>query len=82
MRIALLHLAPRVGELEYNRRLLETAIDSAVDMGAEWVVTPELFLPGYEFAEILGTEWIGSTLDPSICAMAARRKITRVPRAS
>jgi hypothetical protein len=45
MKIALLHLAPRAGDLDFNRRLLETAIDTAAGQGAEWVVTWDEPLP-------------------------------------
>jgi predicted amidohydrolase len=58
LRIALLHLAPRVGELEFNRRLLEAAVSTASELGADWVVTPELCLSGYQFAGRMGTDWI------------------------
>ena len=50
VRIALLHLAPRVGDLEYNRQLVETALTTAAGCGAAWIVTPELWLCGYQFS--------------------------------
>jgi predicted amidohydrolase len=46
LRIALLHLVPRVGDLEYNRQLVKTALTSTAGLGAAWVVTPELWLYG------------------------------------
>jgi predicted amidohydrolase len=79
VRIALLHLAPRAGGLAYNRRLLETAIDTAADMGAEWVVTPELCLTGYDFAGVLGTDWIVAQADSGVDhfrRLAAQKKVT------
>src|SRR5262245_19580454 len=76
MRIALLHLALRAGNLAHNRRLLENAIDSATQVGAEWIVTPELCLPGYEFADIIGTGWVSSGPDLSVCDVAASKKVT------
>jgi hypothetical protein len=42
LRIALLHLAPRPGDLAYNRRLVETAVTTAAGLGAAWILTPEL----------------------------------------
>lgn len=79
MRIALLHLSPRVGDLKYNLGLLETAFDSAAEMGAEWIVTPELCLPGYDFSEALGTDWIVRNQDwwlERFCRLAAGRRLT------
>lgn len=63
-RIAMLHLAPRPGELDHNRRLVEVAIDLAVAAGADWIITPELVVCGYSFAEQIGTGWITSQPDP------------------
>jgi predicted amidohydrolase len=58
LRIAMLHLAPRLGELEHNRRLLEMAVTTAANMGADWAITPELCLSGYQFVGRMGTDWI------------------------
>lgn len=58
LRIALLHLAPRVGELDHNRRLIEKAIEQAAANGAEWLITPELAVCGYSFNQLIGTDWI------------------------
>jgi predicted amidohydrolase len=58
LRIAFLHLAPVPGDLEHNRRLVETGLAAAGDLGAQWVLTPELCTCGYEFVERLGDEWI------------------------
>lgn len=58
LRIAMLHLAPRVGDLEGNRCLLERAVTTAANFGADWVITPELCLSGYQFENHLGTDWI------------------------
>src|SRR5688572_12601849 len=79
MRIAMLHLAPRLGSFSYNHSLLQTAVIAAAEMGAEWVVTPELFLSGYDFSEVSGVDWIGSPADTHIerlCGIAASRGIT------
>jgi len=58
IRIALIHLDSRPGEIERNRRNIETAINRAVAEQADWVLTPELAETGYGFAKRIGTEWI------------------------
>ena len=63
LRIALLHIAPRAGDLEYNCRLVESGVIAAAAEGAEWIVTPELCLSGYEFSPSLGTDWIETSPD-------------------
>jgi hypothetical protein len=42
LRVALLRLAPRLGELAHGRALAETAITSAATWGADWAITPKL----------------------------------------
>jgi N-carbamoylputrescine amidase len=79
LRVALLHLAPRLGDLAYNCALVETAITSAATWGADWVVTPELCLCGYDFCSCIGTTWIEPPPDTwvqQICRVAARERIT------
>ena len=56
--LALLHLAPRPGDLDGNRRQIETFAGAAARAGARLIVTPELALSGYGFAERIGTDWI------------------------
>jgi len=63
LKIALLHLAPTPGAVERNQSLIETALQSAADAGAEWIVTPELATTGYGFAEFIGTDWIQTQPD-------------------
>ena len=58
LRIALLHLAPIPGDLARNRRLVEMAVTAAARLGATWIITPELVVTGYTFADSIGTEWI------------------------
>ena len=58
LRIAFLHLAPVPGDLAGNRRLIETAVLQAAQAGAAWVLTPELAVCGYSFADRIGTDWI------------------------
>jgi predicted amidohydrolase len=61
--IVLLHLAPVAGDVAHNQSLLEAGLSLASGLGAEWVITPELAITGYEFASRLGTDWIGSQKD-------------------
>ena len=63
LRISLLHLAPILGEIEANRGLVEHATRIAASMGANWVLSPELVVCGYEFSDLIGTDWI--TPEPS-----------------
>ena len=42
LRLALLHLAAIPGDLAHNRQLVETAVVKAAELGADWIVTPEL----------------------------------------
>lgn len=56
--IALLHLAPRPGEIASNRQGIEQAARQAAANGARLVVTPELAVSGYGFRDLVGTGWI------------------------
>lgn len=79
LRIALLHLAPVPGHLTQNRRLVETAVTTAAGLGATWIVTPELGVCGYAFADHIGTDWIMPQPDPwmmHMCRLAARLQVT------
>lgn len=79
MRIAFLHLAPLPGDVAGNRELIETAVTTAAEAGATWVLTPELAVCGYSFAGRIGTEWIGLQPDPwmtRLCRLAARLRVT------
>lgn len=58
LRIAFLHLAPSLGDISGNQCLVEQAIMTAAERGASWVLTPELVVCGYGFADRIGTEWI------------------------
>ena len=78
-RIALLHLSPEPGALAQNRRLVDAAIRSAADAGADWILTPELATTGYEFVERIGSDWIESQPDPwvqSVADLARQRRVT------
>jgi predicted amidohydrolase len=77
-RIAFLHLAPISGDVASNRRLVETAVTTAAGLGADWVITPELCISGYEFADLTGTNWILPQPDlwmTHLCRLAARLRV-------
>ena len=79
LRIAMLHLAPIPGDLTRNRRLVEAAVTAAARLGATWIITPELIITGYTFADSIGTEWI--LLQPDswmthMSRLAARLRVT------
>src|SRR5215510_14261302 len=79
MRIALLHLAPLAGDLVSNRRLVEAAVTTAAGLGATWILTPELCICGYTFADQIGTDWILPQPDPwmsGFCRLVARLQVT------
>jgi hypothetical protein len=40
LRIAFLHLAPIVGNIDHNRGLVESAVKVAAVEGAQWAITP------------------------------------------
>ena len=58
LRVAMLHLAPELADVAHNRGLAEQGLARAAALGAQWVITPELFITGYKFAEMIGTDWI------------------------
>jgi len=69
--IALLHLAPRPDDVDFNRRLIERAVSLASSLGARLIVTPELCLSGYGFRDLIGTSWIAAEQSARL-AWAAR----------
>jgi predicted amidohydrolase len=78
-RIAFLHLSPEPGALAKNRQLVEAAIRSAADAGAEWILTPELATTGYDFVEHIGSDWIETQPDAwvqGIAEFSRRRRVT------
>lgn len=58
LRVSLLHLAPVTGDIAGNRDLVELATRRAAAAGAQWIVTPELCIPGYVFVPKIGVDWI------------------------
>lgn len=79
IRIALLHVAPRLAEIDHNRQLIESAVKVASEQGADWAITPELCIPGYLFARKIGTDWIHPQPDPwmeGFCRMVKDHPMT------
>lgn len=79
MRIALLHIAPVTGDIEHNRRLVERGLAAAAVAGAQWVITPELCVPGYLFLKSIGTGWIQPQPDPwmtGFCDLVRKHGVT------
>jgi predicted amidohydrolase len=58
LKVALLHLAPELGAVDHNRALIESGTRVAAELGADWVVSGELVVPGYRFNGLIGTDWI------------------------
>ena len=79
LRIAMLHLAPAAADVAHNRRLAEQGLARAAAGGAQWVITPELFITGYKFAEAIGTDWILPQPDEwmgEFCGLVAAAGVT------
>jgi N-carbamoylputrescine amidase len=72
-------VAPVVCEVDHNRKLLESALGVAAEQGADWVVTPELCIPGYLFQKVIGTDWILPQPDHwmrSFCQSVKKYRVT------
>lgn len=69
VKIALLHIAPSLGEMQANTRLVAEAMRQAKELGAQWVMTPELALTGYKFANKIGANWISDGPDQYVRAL-------------
>ena len=78
LRIALCHLEAEPGDIAGNRSLVENAVETAARAGAGWIVTPELCVPGYGFAEKIGTDWIRPQPGPWMQAMMQRAEALKV----
>lgn len=57
-RIALLHLSPTPGKVGENRGAIERGTRLAASLGADWVLSGELVVPGFHFDQLIGTDWI------------------------
>ena len=78
-KIAFLHVAPVPGEVDHNRSDIERAVEVAAGSGANWIITPELSVCGYGFADRIGTEWILPQPDPwmtQFCRRIAEVKVS------
>jgi omega-amidase len=63
LKVALLHLAPELGAVDRNRALIESGTGVAAELGADWVISGELVVPGYRFEGLIGTDWIDEQPD-------------------
>lgn len=59
--VACCQLAPRIGDLAYNRRLMERSIRAAAQLGARVVVLPELAQSGYVFHDLAEAQSLAET---------------------
>ncbi|WP_223454014.1 nitrilase family protein [Pseudomonas sp. GL-RE-19] len=64
--VACCQLAPKIGDLAYNRTLTERAIRQAAFQGAQVVVLPELVQSGYLFADRFEALSLAETTDGPI----------------
>ncbi|MEM8561816.1 MAG: carbon-nitrogen hydrolase family protein, partial [Pseudomonadota bacterium] len=67
--IALLHIAPVLGDPVANTALVAKAMADAKRYGADWVMTPELALTGYKFSNAMGTGWFVDGPDKYVQAL-------------
>ena len=58
IKVALLHLLPIAGDIQYNQDLIERAVKLAADKNIDWIITPELAVSGLQFSRKMGTDWI------------------------
>jgi predicted amidohydrolase len=72
IQVACCQVAPKIGELAYNRKLTERAIRTAASRGARVVVLPELAQSGYVFADRAEALALAeTTAGPTLCLWAA-----------
>ena len=58
IKVALLHLLPIAGDIQYNQDLIERAVKLAAGNNVDWIITPELAVSGLQFSRKMGTDWI------------------------
>ncbi|WP_404942090.1 nitrilase-related carbon-nitrogen hydrolase [Pseudomonas danubii] len=63
LKVACQQLAPRIGDLDYNRTLSTEAIRQAAARGAQVVVLPELVQSGYVFRDLQEALALSESLD-------------------
>ena len=78
IRIALIHFNARPGEVDYNRKQIEAAINEAAARKADWITTPELAETGYGFVKKIGIDWIENFPNDWIRKLAAVARNNRV----
>jgi predicted amidohydrolase len=78
IRIALVHLDARPGEVARNRSRIEAAISEAVARKADWIMTPELAETGYGFVKKIGTDWIENFPDDWVRKLSGIARGNRV----
>jgi predicted amidohydrolase len=78
LRISLLHLALQPGGLAYNQELVELGMRTAAELNSDWVITPELCITGYQFAEAIGTDWIEPYPDQAVKHFSALARSLRM----
>ena len=79
LRVSFLHMEPELGNIQHNRNLVELGIQAAADQGSDWLITPELCIPGYLFERHIGTEWIQVQPDEwmtNLCQTVKNNQIT------
>lgn len=73
IRISLLHLALKPGAVAANIALVEQGVRAAAASGADWAIAPELCISGYQFVDVIGTNWTADHPDQwtrHICELA------------
>lgn len=67
LRIALLHIAPRAGEILYNRNQIRSALAIAAGYEAHLAITPELAESGYMFSDYIDLNTIPTCPNEFVC---------------
>jgi predicted amidohydrolase len=81
LRVAFLHIAPSDNDVAGNVQLLETLFRQAAALQADLVLTPELALSGYQFAQASGTDWVKNDVPALLehfCRLAAELRTALV----
>lgn len=78
IKIALLHLLPMAGNIEYNKGLIEKALNLAAIKQVDWVITPELCVSGLQFKSEIGTSWITQQPDIWMKKLCEQVKVLKI----
>jgi predicted amidohydrolase len=79
LKISLLHLALKPGAMRHNYAMIERGVRIAAASDADWVIAPELCISGYQFIDVVGTDWIAGHPDAwtmRICQLARLLELT------